>query len=431
MPKAGDALTGREWNFLLGLQRQALSYFIDNQAANGLVLDRQRNHGPLRLQGLCSTAATGMGFVALALASADPYRLLSRPAAFNRLKAGFHAILDRLPHDRGVIPHFIESASGEIRGSDYFSTVETAWVAAGALWAAAFLEDPGLEQLASGLYERLDWHYWTAANSERPGLLRHGKDRSGKFLPWCWDRLNGETAFMYVLAAGASEEKAVCSTSWTTLQPCYGTVAGHRFNNADLGLFVFQYGLDLLDLERWRAPGEVDLLVEAELATRANHQACRHAAENFMTYRRFWGLSAGDGPGDSLDEDSYRCYSPVGPIDGTAHLTATLASIAYETEAVLHNLQEAQEDHSLNIRGRYGFSNVNLDRAWVGRDMVGIDMGAAVLALDNFLSQNRVRAVFQQLPCVRRGLERLRFQPKVASAAARPEVAEAPLRRAS
>ena len=37
--------------------------------------------------------------------------------------------------------------------------------------------------------------------------------------------------------------------------------------------------------------------------------------------------------------------------------------------------------------------------------MVGIDAGAAVLALDNYLNDNRVRKVFHSIPCVQRGLE--------------------------
>ena len=408
----GDALAVSDRKFLEKLQRQAISYFIDNQAPNGLVLDRQRNHGPRRIHGLCSTSATGMGFVALALASAEPYRLLSYDASVARVRAGLQAVLEKLPHERGIVPHFVHSATNEVHGSDHFSTVETAWVVAGTLWAASFLKDPALERMANRLYGRVDWHYWSGqTGTQTAGLLRHGKDRSGDFLPCYWDRLNGETAFMYVLAAGAESEKAIAETAWTQLQPFYGTIAGHRFNNADLGLFVFQYGLDLLDLEAWRAPGEVDLLAEARLATRANHQACKQAADAFATYRRFWGLSPGDGPGDSTEGDIYRCYTPLGPIDGTAHLTATVASVVHDTQTVLGNLQEAEQERTLSIRGRYGFSNVNLDCEWVGQDMVGIDAGAAVLAVDNFLMENRVRDVFQGLPNVRRGLERLRFRP--------------------
>jgi hypothetical protein len=53
---------------------------------------------------------------------------------------------------------------------------------------------------------------------------------------------------------------------------------------------------------------------------------------------------------------------------------------------------------------------VNLDRGWVARDVVGIDLGAAVLALDNGLASERVRHVFHGLECVGRGLERFGFR---------------------
>ena len=127
------------------------------------------------------------------------------------------------------------------------------------------------------------------------------------------------------------------------------------------------------------------------------------AARSFATYRRFWGLSDGDGP------DGYRAYSPTLPLDGTAHLSATTAAVAHDLPAVWENLQEAERDRALGARGRYGFSNVNLDRHWVSPDVVGIDAGAAVLALDNFLMGDRVRQVFHALPCVGRALGRLGF----------------------
>jgi hypothetical protein len=425
MHSAG-ALTPADRGFLLRLQRQALQYFLDNQTPAGLMLDRQSNHGSPRPNGLCSTTATGMGFMALALASAPPYRLLSRQTAALRIRVGLRAAIERLPQDHGAVPHFIHSATGAVHGADVFSTIETAWLVAGALWASAFLQDSGLEALASHLYERVDWHYWTAPDAPAfLGLIRHGKGSDGAFLACSWDRANGETAFMYVLGAGARAGRAIAADSWLRLQPFYGTVAGMRFSSADLGLFVFQYGLDLLDLSHWQTPGEINLLREAWLATQANYQACKEAADQFATYRRFWGLSSGDGPGDEPAEDCYRCYSPAGPIDGTAHLTAALASVAYHPEAVLHNLYEAQHDRMLPARGRYGFGNINVDRHWTARDMVGIDAGAAVLALDNYLNDNRVRRFFQDLPCIRHGLERLGFRPVAAEQSAEPAARKA------
>lgn len=411
-------MTPTDRHLLLQLQRRALQYFVDNQAPCGLMLDRQCNHAAPRTHGLCSTAATGMGLIALALASAPPYRLLTPGDAVLRIRSALEAALEHLPHDHGILPHFIDARTSRVRGDDHLSTIDSAWLFAGALWAAAFLRNRVLEALARRLYERVDWLYWTAP--ELPGsppLLRHGQARDQRFLDCCWDRLNGETVFMYVLAAGAAPGHALPAAAWQALRPFYGRVAGLRFHSADLGLFVFEYGLDLLDLRTWQAPGSVDLAAEAALATEANHLCCRRAADRFDTYRHFWGLSAGDGPGDPPAGFAYRCYAPSGPVDGTAHVTATLAAVAHRPDLVLENLWQACRHRQGQALGRYGLSNLNTHADWVGPDMVAIDAGAAVLALDNYLVNDRVRGVFHGLPCVQQGLQAAGFTCRELAAA--------------
>jgi hypothetical protein len=407
---AGESLAPAAHHFLLDLQLDLLQYFLDNQTPMGLVLDRQRNHGARQTHGLCSTATTGMGLIGLALAAQDPYRLLSRADAVTRILAAMNAALGDLPHEHGIMPHFVHSADRAVHGADRLSTIDSSWLVAGALTAAALLGDGELETLAGKLYDRIDWHHWTAPlETEGRGLLRHGQGADGRFLASSWDRLNGETVFMYVLAAGAAESRSIGRASWKALSPCYGSVAGFRFNNSDLGLFVFQYGLDLLDLEHWVTARGIDLWAEARVATMANHHACRLAAERFATYRFHWGISAGDGPGRPPTTDIYRCYTPAESLDGTAHLTATLAAIAHAPANVVENLRNAENDSVFRSRGRYGFSNLNVDEKWVGRDMIGIDAGAAMLALDNYLMGDRIRTAFHSIPCVRQGLRRLGF----------------------
>ncbi len=100
-------------------------------------------------------------------------------------------------------------------------------------------------------------------------------------------------------------------------------------------------------------------------------------------------------------------------MDGTAHILATLAAIAHHPAAVLENVRAARYDAQWPAYGRYGISNINIDRSWVGRDIVGIDAGAAVLAVDNFLMNGRVRTIFGNLPCVRTGMDRLGFSPRL------------------
>src|SRR5579871_469323 len=222
-------VTATNHRLLLRLQCQALQYFLENQTPAGLVLDRQSNHGPLREGGLCSTAATGMGWIALALATQHPYSLLSHDEAVLRIRTGLETALGALPHERGIVPHFVDSQTGEVFGRDYLSTIETAWLTAGGLWAAAFLRDATLEPLAHSLWERIDWRYWTNPEQSRQSLLCHGQAHDRQFLPCVWDRLNGETIFMYVMASGARGDQALPLAAWTNLQSFYGHAGGHYF----------------------------------------------------------------------------------------------------------------------------------------------------------------------------------------------------------
>jgi len=401
-----------ERDFLLRLQADALQYFIDNQTPSGLILDRQGNFGPRRASGLCSTSATGMGLIALAMASAGPHRMLTRGDAVARVAHALRTGLEELPHTDGILPHFIDESTGAVVGFDARSTIDTAWFVAGSLWAAAFLADDGLARQADRFYERIDWRAWTSHNM----LLHHGAYRDGRKISCCWDRLNGETIFLYVLAAGAREEVAWPAIGWSALELFRGELAGLTFASADLGLFASQYGLDLLHLRNWLLPEGVDLRYDAGLAAEANAHVCRQAADRFATYRHLWGISAGDGPGISTDgHDVYQCFSPAQPLDGTAHITTTLASLEHRPELVWQNLNTADHLRGPSPRGSYGYSNVNLDRNWVSKDMVGIDLGAAVLALSNILMEDQARTVFHSVPAVRRGIQRLGWPPAPAA----------------
>src|SRR5262249_34688217 len=110
---------------LLGLRRDAISYFLDNQHACGLMLDRQANFGRLCRDGLCSLSATGMGLIAVTLAARQPHRQLTRAEAIERATRACEAAL-RLPHTAGVLPHFVATPSGQVVGVDRRSTIDSA-----------------------------------------------------------------------------------------------------------------------------------------------------------------------------------------------------------------------------------------------------------------------------------------------------------------
>src|SRR4051794_12362699 len=109
MPRMAADLTRTERAFLLQLQTQALGYFLDNQTPDGLFLDRQRNFARPCFTGWRSTAATGMGLIAVALASAEPFYLLPRREAVARVARALATALERLAQRAGMLPHFTDA----------------------------------------------------------------------------------------------------------------------------------------------------------------------------------------------------------------------------------------------------------------------------------------------------------------------------------
>lgn len=399
-------LQARDCDLLHDLSRRGILYFLDNQLDSGLILDRQSNHGATTgagwastgdgwantADGWASTAATGMGLIAIALAALPPYSLIDRREASRRISRALALGNGRVPRIDGIMPHFLDIKTLVPRGSDAYSTVDTAWLIAGGLVAAKLLGSSRLRNRAYALYRGIDWRSWSKDN-----LIRHGADEKGNRFSATWDRLNAETAFMYLLAIGAPEPLALAPESMRSLKSFVGKAGSHEFASADLGLFTSQYSLEILDPSLMTGSA-IDLAETARKAIRANQEVCLSASRRFTTYRKVWGLSAGDGP------DGYQDYGPE-KIDGTAHVTATIGSLAWAPELVMENIHKALALEG--VSGRYGLSNINLDRGFISPDVVGIDIGMALMACDNLLHGSRIKEAFHSLACIRTAIARL------------------------
>lgn len=417
------ALIARNKWLLMQLQRKTLSYFLDNQLEHGLILDRQANHGPLRVDGLCSTSATGMGLIALALASTPEYSMLTRRDASRRVRKALETALV-LPHDHGIMPHFTTADGRTPVGTDRLATIDSAWLIAGGLLAAQLPWMHDCRKKANELYERADWRFWTIASRFADLLnqkgdmndtirsrasedwLLHGEREDGTFLPSHWDLMNAETAFMYVLATGGKRKRGLRPVIWDNLKSFHDR-QGAKISR-ELGLFVHQYSIELINFSKIPLPGGMSMQATCRRGVERNYLCSRRQGLRFKTFRRFWGISAGDGPPNTPGRpDEYRAYAPLEPasIDGTAHVLSSVASVRLVPELVLLNMLEAESLPSAT--GRYGYSNINLDRNWFSRDVVGIDAGAAMMALDNAMHHNRIPSMFHEVPAVKRAIERM------------------------
>jgi hypothetical protein len=347
-----------------------------------------------------------MGFMAIAIASSPDHHMLTHAQAVARIRKGIQTSL-KLHSDHGLMPHFLDATTMKPIGQDNISTIDSGWLIAGALLSAEYLDDDGLRALADKLYQRVDWAYWGTQTPD--GIqLAMGADATGKKLPVQYDRYDSEAAVLYMLAFGADNGTNIPAENWFKLSLKPGVVAGIQVTNYDLGLFAFQFGGSLIDYNRLPLHGMPDLNREHNKAALANFAACREASKQYKTFERYWGLSAGDGPPDAPGgADVYRVYAPQ-EIDGTAHITASLASIEQVPELVLGNIKAAEAETQLKAHGRYGYSNINVDKNWVSHDVVGIDIGAAVMALENELYKQRMRTVWHKTAVMQRALRRLK-----------------------
>src|SRR5258708_34655590 len=96
----------------------------------------------------------------------------------------------------------------------------------------------------------------------------------------------------------------------------------------------------------------------------------------------FWGLNASDGP------ERYTSYGVLGGReDGTVSPTGAIASVTFTPDLAISIAQAMYEKDGGALWGKYGFTNAfNVDRNWHSPDVIGIDLGMALLAIENYRS---------------------------------------------
>lgn len=138
----------------------------------------------------CSIAAVGVGLVALCIAHAEGWEpgaaALARRTldAFTGGRAGFRPA--REPGS-GFLRHFLDARDGAVWGRSEYSTIDTALLAAGALFAGRYFPaDSGIGALAEALFASVDWAR-ALADPETGALFMVVDEAGDGALPtWPW-----------------------------------------------------------------------------------------------------------------------------------------------------------------------------------------------------------------------------------------------------
>lgn len=390
-------------NLLEQLARRAFDFFWkEAHPDTGFVKDRA-NNAERDTFDVSSIASSGFALASLPIAVRR--RWITNSQAIRRAEQMMESHL-QLEHQHGWLYHFIHWETGKRQWQCEISSIDTGLFIMGALFAAQALEDKELMKRVNQFYERMDFQWMLTDGGGKPQekTLGHGWKPETGFLKNRWNEYS-EHMFLYLLALGSTSHTlpADCWEAWKRPQV--------RYKSFELllggPLFIHQMSHTYLDFRARRDRLGYHYGVSSRNASLAQQAFCAEHASQFKTYSEgIWGLTACDGP------DGYRAYGAPGWVehDGTIAPTASITSIIFTSKESQRAIQAIYDRHEKRLWGRYGFGNAfNVDRDWWDKEVIGIDLGMMLLALENHRS-GMVWEFTEQIPAIKRGLQKAGFR---------------------
>jgi hypothetical protein len=350
---------------LEALARRHVDFFWnETHPVTGLTKDRAKNSGKPDNYTVASVAATGYALAALPIAVSRGW--IPKAKAQQRALLTLRFLHQELAHHNGFFYHFLDWRDGKRVWSSELSSIDSTLLFLGALAAGRFFGGRCAEH-AEALVARADWP-WMQNGGAAPSM--GWKPESG-FISARWSGYT-EASYLYLLALG-TPNTPLPPSSWDAL----------RFTeNPAVPIFWAQMTPGYLNLRGQRDRQGRDWWAIFQRSHEFHVAFCAKNAENFTTYREgVWGINACDQP----PPVGYGAQSPRdGDHDGTVAPTAAMAGVLFVPEQAQQAIASLQRRFGEKITGRYGLSNaLNADKNWFDADVIGIDLGMALLAWEN------------------------------------------------
>lgn len=391
---------------LVRLQGDTFKYFLhEMNPENGLVPDSTREGAP------CSIAAVAFALTVYPIGVERKY--LSRKEAIKRTLKKlrfFHDGPEGKGTDaigyRGFYYHFLDMKTGHRMWNSEVSTIDTAFLLAGALTAGQYFDretkdEREIRVLADALYRRADWHW---ARNGALTVTLGWKPETG-FIKYRWTGYS-EALILYILALASPTFPLAAESyrAWTRTYK-WKSLYGHELLYAG-PLFIHQLSHMWIDFrgiqDEYMRGKAIDYFENTRRAIYAQQQYAIRNPKGFKGYCEYiWGITASDGPGPAkrrIKGRSVRFYDyvargiPNGPDDGTLAPWAVLASLPFAPEIVLPSLNYFNQQFP-DMTSHYGFKcsynptfadtrkNKN---GWVSLGYYGLDQGPIVAMIENY-----------------------------------------------
>ena len=191
---------------------------------------------------------------------------------------------------------------------------------AGFSLAASIFQLSEIEELATEIFNRVDWSWL----SEDTLVLPHGWRPETGFLPYRWDNYS-EMMMMYLLGLGSATHP-LPPNAWDAWKRTQFEYDGIRYIGSFAPLFVHQYSQAWFDF-RAKRDQYADYFQNSIVATDVHRRFCLDLSKQFPDYSDdLWGITASD------SAKGYAVWGgppAMGPIDGTVVPCAAAGSMPF------------------------------------------------------------------------------------------------------
>src|SRR5580700_1470742 len=381
------------------LERGNFRFFWEQtNPETGLVRDRFNVRQPDKSE-LASIAATGFGLTALCIG--EKREFITRLEGERRVLNTLRFLWKKVPHHRGFFYHWASMSTGQRIWDSEVSSVDTAILLCGILLCRAHFAHPEIHELASAIYNRVDWNWL----SEDTPVLPHGWTPESGFLQYRWDDYS-EMMMMYLLGLG-SDTHALPAKAWDSWKRPSFEYNKIRYIGSFAPLFIHQYSQAWFDF-RGKRDRYADYFRNSIVATDVHRRFCLDVAKQFPDYSDdLWGITASD------SKNGYVVWGgppSTGPIDGTVVPCAAGGSLPFQPDATMRVLRSIKDRYGQKVWSDYGFVDAfNPLTNWYDTDVVGIDVGITMVMAENARTAF-VWDTFMTNPEAKRGMERAGFK---------------------
>jgi hypothetical protein len=391
------------------ISRRSFDFFWEQSDPHtGIVRGRAKNDGTEYAKERRDVGTTGgTGFALTALCIGAERKWVTREAARERVRATLRAYANGpVKHEHGWFYHWLNVTSGERTGAAYdaaqfglregsksnrpfseVSTSDSTWLVAGALTARQYFhEDEEIRRLATQIYERVDYR-WMCDGKQ---TLSHGYMPETGLLPAHYDKYCQLVCMNLLGIASPVAEHAMPAENWYAWERNPNEYRGAKYIGTSV-LWTYQWPFCWWDLRGRREAGgsHVDYFENSAIATRAHKRFCvEELAAKFpgCYSENLWGITS------SESAKGYKAWG--GPparasIDGSVVPCAAIGSLMFAPDICLPVVREMRERFGEKIYGRYGFADAfHAGNGWVAPDVLAIDVGITLLAIENYRTGN-------------------------------------------